>query len=520
MPKRRTGSGKRRAAPVVRLAANPDRLLDDFEDAMLAGDRERMEVVTEQLWKARGQVTEALTERLIDGRARIPAIAFELLGSFAGQRAATHLRRIAANRDVADIVRLGAHRRAGWPERSEAKRRREFLATLHEPDQTLITAIDQARSFWPPEMEILEEVYGYLAVLPSNRRQAVVSRAVDQLGAATAWLLRALLHDDDPAVQRLALRELTRMREPGSAGSVGRLARTTGEDELRAEAIAAGQRLRLQVVDAEVADEADEPLPFPEVDRALLSMIDGSGGQVILVVRRWSTGLLSFVDIFHQDDWGIKGVFGASRTQEENAEGVIEGLEEAGIDLVEVDLATVRGTVDRALGVNAATGHRVPPAFELWEPLLHDTYPPADDEPLAAAELDDAPSAGRRDLVAKGGELAAHPWFESWGFDVPRTSAAMAHAPPPKGGRLTDRQYRPLIEQLVDPPTCAAFRRRLRRQAWLFEQDGERRERDVSLATAADLAAAGPADLAKQPFLRGLIEQSVRHVVGELFYGL
>jgi len=85
-------------------------------------------------------------------------------------------------------------------------------------------AVDQARAFWPLEMEILEEVLGYLAVLPVERRQAIVSRAVDQLGPGTNWLLRALLHDEDRLIQKLALDELvrlipTRRERGGESGS-------------------------------------------------------------------------------------------------------------------------------------------------------------------------------------------------------------------------------------------------------------------------------------------------------------
>jgi hypothetical protein len=102
---------------------------------------------------------------------------------------------------------------------------------------------------------------------------------------------------------------------------------------------------------------------------------------------------------------------------------------------------------------------------------------------------------------------------------VPATAAAMAGSPPPKGGRLTDRQYRPLVEQLVDGPARARFRQRLRRQAWLFERDGDDLSRDLSLATAAHLAQAEPAELVKQPFLRALIDRSVGQVVEAMLSG-
>jgi hypothetical protein len=493
-----------------------ERLLDAIDEALLAGEQERVRSLVEQLWGIRGRVPEALTSRIIGGRSQMPAFDFELLGGFAGARAPTYLRRIANNTDVEDIVRFGAQRRAGWPEHGQTARRRKFLASLRDPDETLVVAVDQASHYAPPEMEILEEVLGYLAVMPVEARETLVRRMADQVSDGAIWLLRALLHDDAPAIQRLALAELLRMKEPSSAGAASRLARTTHDEELRSEATAVGQRLRLQVVSA---DRSDETLPFGRLDRALLSLVDGDGGQVIIVVRDWGTGAFSFVDLFHNDHYGLKGVFGASRATPEKVEDLFQGLEEVDLDLVEVDLATARGVVERAIGVNATSGNRIPPNFELWEPLLHDSYPPAGSEPLADAELDDAPYAGRRDLVNAGRELIAHPWFESWGFDTARTSAVMAGVPRPTGRRLTDRQYRPLIETLADPPTLAVLRKRLRRQAWLLDRDGEEWLRDVALATATDLANAAPPALAKQPFLRALVDSSVERVLQEYFFG-
>src|SRR5262245_9661929 len=78
-------------------AAELDQLLDRFEEAMLAGRAAEAQALSEQLWEQRAGVPAALTARLRAGRARIPMLAFELLGSFAGEEASAYLKQIAAD---------------------------------------------------------------------------------------------------------------------------------------------------------------------------------------------------------------------------------------------------------------------------------------------------------------------------------------------------------------------------------------------------------------------------------------
>ncbi len=93
----------------------------------------------------------------------------------------------------------------------------------------------------------------------------------------------------------------------------------------------------------------------------------------------------------------------------------------------------------------------------------------------------------------------------------------MQHVPGPSGSRLTERQYRPLIAQLVEPALRARLRQRLRRQAWLLDRNGDSRARDLALAVAAQLAEGTPGDLARLPFLRRLVQRSVADVLATAF---
>jgi hypothetical protein len=80
---------------------------------------------------------------------------------------------------------------------------------------------------------------------------------------------------------------------------------------------------------------------------------------------------------------------------------------------------------------------------------------------------------------------------------------------------MTDRQYRPFVDALIDDATRERFRQRLRRQAWLLGELGDEQERDRALAVAAALA--DGRGLAANPFLRGMIEASIANFVAALF---
>jgi hypothetical protein len=501
----------RRTAPV----SDVERLLGDVDAAIEAGDPAKLEPALAALWAVRRGLPEAITRRLITGQVAIPAFSFQLLQGFAGPQAPKYLKRVAADRTVPDIVRWGAQRRAGWPERGEAKRRLAFLATLTDAVGALGMAAAEASSAWPPQGEILQEVVGYLVAMPSAERRAALGRLVADLGEDAAWLLHAVLHVPDPAAQRYVLGELVRLRDTGAAGPIERLARTTPDAALRDEATAALQRLRLHVVGEAAPPETD---PIPPVDRALMSIVDGVGAQIVIVVRDLGPGGFALADFLLKEGVGIKDTFGLTQVPADEIEELVEGFAAEAVDLVPVDLPAVRGALAVGLAVNAATSQPLPTKFELWEPFVHEAYPPAADEAVTLPELDDSPYASRADLLRQSGRLADHAFFLSWAFDTAETSLAMIAAPPPTSGRSTDRQYGPMIEQLMTPAARARLRERLRRQAWLLERAGDTATRDLALAVAAALPGTPPAALARLPFCQRLVENSVLQFADEMFF--
>lgn len=500
---------RKRAAARVTGAAALERLLDQLDEGLLNGEQQVVEAALPRLLEEPSDTPEVLTQRLISGRARVPGFAFEMLSGFAGPDVVSYLERIAAAREAEDLVRFGARRRLGWQEQGEGKERLAFLETLTDPDDTILRVTTQATESWPQNSQTFQEALGYLVAMPARRRQALTARIVEGSEPPLPWLLHALLHAKDKGTQRLAIQALASGDAPGADGPLARLALTTGDARLQAEAEVAARTARTSM---------DEPQPFPPVDQALLSMLDGDGGQVALVVREIAEGICLVTNIFHNEQVGVKGTFGSVWLPKDETEAMIEELEDGGIAMIEVPLAAVRGALVGALVINAAVGAGVPPAYELWEPHIHDTYPPAPDEPILATTLDDAPYVGRADLVARGESLYAHPFFQNWGFDLEVTSTAMEGVPPPLDGVLTDQELDPLTLLLATPEMRARFRDRLRRQAWLLDHLDDATTRDLALATAAALTTDDQAAVVAMPFLRALVAASVQQVMIGFYY--
>lgn len=503
----------------VTTAAEVDELLDRFEAALLAVDRAQIEATSQRLWESSETSTlpaEAITRRLIAGTSRAGVMAFSMLEIVAGENAPVYWQQIFDNRDTPDLTRFAARRRYGWPQRGAAKLRREFLETLRDPEGTLAAAVQVADAGPTTDGEVLEEVLGYLTALSSERRRAAVTRIVEEAGRSALRLLHALLHVNDAATQRQALAQLVAWREPGSIGPVERLAATARTKAVKAEAEKTLSRLRLRDVTAG-GNEVELGKPLPPVSAAYLSPLDGDGGQIAVIIRQPAAGVYSFLNVFHNEPFGIKDTIAKQIVPAEMLDEMMEDFQIAQLELIDVGPTAVRGAMVRAAEVNAAMRKAIPPVYEIWEPFLHDAEPAPADEEIVIPELDDAPYAGRDDLLGESDELLDHLWFAAWGFPYDEVIQTMTQSPAPTRGRLTERQIRPFVERFMTPAMCAKLRSRLRRQAWLLDRVGDTTERDQALAVAASLVDAAPEKLVRNRFVRKLVRVSVE-TAAEMFY--
>ncbi|HUZ02339.1 MAG TPA: hypothetical protein VMU89_18495 [Thermomicrobiaceae bacterium] len=483
--------------------AEVDAAVAELEAATLARDADRVTAPLERLWSSRTQAANAIVERVAGGRSQAAGMLMEILGTLAGERGPALLRKIARSPDAPDIVRFGAQRRAGWAEYGETSRRRTFLKTLGDPEGTLIAALGEATNQGLTQPMIGQEVVRYVPAMSREQRRGLVERASRERGAQATPLLHALLQLDDRETQRLAVAALDRLGSLASAGPLERLASTTMNRELSEAARTAARVCRERGADDLVLDLA------PPIARAYLSTIDGSGGRMIVFARAIAPDVFMLLNLLHVDTWGLKGVIGAVPLPMSVLDEMVENIEETTMALVQVDPAAARGALAQALEDSAATHFPIPLEFEVWEPFLHDRWPPTSDEPVVIPELDDDPYAGRSDLLLRGADLLGNPLFESWALDPFRLQLTLEALPPPRRGVLGQREYAAIVKGTLDAEQRALWRRRLRRQAWLADETDDARARDLALAVAASLDRATPADLSTQVFWQVMVQRGL-----------
>lgn len=513
MPQRNRGTGK-----LLPLGARHPRYaeveqtIDAVLHALTSGTPEANDTILDDLLAEDDDVQElALTileKRLSSSRADFPVAALDLLNVFEFADPFDAWDRIAAARGASDVLRMGARLRTGWPDDSIARKRVSFLKSMRGGDQALVELVSQGCLGWPMQAELLDEAFSYLEAIPAARRQVVVTQIAAEVGPMSLLLLHAVLHMDDPPLQRVALQEVERFGQPVSIRSVERLASTSLDDSIREAAAAVAAVLR-----ANPAREPLAPRVLPEVTMSAVTATTASGNQSVSVYRAWSPSIQVMTQLVTSAESGVIGSYGVSQILEGDIEIARAEHQRLGMEVVDVPIDVTRGVVLHGERRSVRHGRPIPPRFELWEPLLHDTWPPAADEPVTIPLLDDADFRGERKLVRASAALCDHPLFATWMFDDATTSVAMESVEPPRRGKWTNRQYEPLIRQVVSIPVRNTLRQSLQLQAWLLDHLGEHQLRNTALAVSASLVSATSVELVEHPFLRRMMEETVATIL-------
>lgn len=498
--------------PLAQRSGEIERDLAIIEQAFDTGESDETTAALDRLASREKGVPAAILARLIGGRSTQPALLIDFLTLFAGERAPTFLRSAANDVAAPDLARFSAQLRLGWEPATEAKRRKSFLGTFHDPIVMLTDAADEGTRIWPPNGDSLQEVVGFFAVMPGKQVQQSLHEIVQRLGPRAIILLHAALHLPDPAVQRLAIQQLVGLRDAGAPPALDRLVRTTRDPSLREVARSAAAELR-GLPRRQLSPP--EPVELPELEECYLSPFDGVGAQVVFVSRAMADEACMFAHFLIRDDHGVKEVGAGGLASRDERDEAIDIFVEDGVPMIEIDLTTARQAIHQGIAFNAATGKPIPPAYEIWDLFLHDSYPPAD-APEAPAELDDTPFLGKK-LPRNARTFFDHAYLEQFLLPAEPILDAMEAVPPPDDpNRWDEPHYRGLIERVMTPEVIAELRGRLRRQAWVLDVAGEDVTRDRALTFAASLANDDQNALTRNPFVRELIRRSAYTALAEL----
>jgi hypothetical protein len=488
--------------------------LDEIFDAVMSRDSDRLKGIMADLMVVPSFAPDVITKRMIEGRERAPGIVLAILSDIAQDRTPIYLQRIAKSRDAPDNVRYEAQRMLGWDALREDKRRVGFLNSLRDPYGTLAASTDAVGGIWPVRVEALPEIEAYLSALEPPARHEALDRIIDEAGWNAIPLLHGLLHGNDPIAQTRVIDALAAFRFSASPGPLRRLAATSDSDEVRRRV---QDVLRDVTFDRDQSpDDSDEsfprhgPYPFAW---ARVTRVDPDGRQSLWVTREVGEGIFESTNFYVNTPDGIEEINRIDRLPLDMLEQDIQAIEGTLAPTTEIGLAAARGIVSAAVERFVAAGRIFPFEFEMYEPLIHDTYPPALDEVVVVPALDDGAFADRADLRERGAELLDHPLFNEWALDFEHVLATIGRNLPSDPATIDeasdDAAFDALPAQLLDGDTRLQISDALRRQAWLLDQHGDSDERDIALALAAWLPVAGGDDLAENGFVAGVVQVSL-----------
>jgi hypothetical protein len=298
-----------------------------------------------------------------------------------------------------------------------------------------------------------------------------------------------------------------------AAGALDDLARTTSRRALRQEALAAAAHLR----------DAGRP-GFPElppVYRALASLVDGAGAQLLLLCRRVDEQSVGFATFMWQDDAGLRQVLGTWRMPAADFDNMLTGMEAQDAPLVGADVGYLRAAVQVAKELTVRHRKPYPPECAAWELLLG---PPGPEESPARLEAEMPawqPGEQERLLEAAPG-LLARAEFINWFFDAdelaphtPQVRTVLARRPRFERVRTLGAQIADAaLPGLASPEVIALLAARLRRQARLLQRRDEHQAARIALAVAATLGPPASIPPERHPFLREMVVRGVAAAAG------
>jgi len=492
-----------------KVAGLVDRFIEGFaSDKMNIEDGEQIIAQLEGLSdEAVPYAARKLTS--LDEDARVAVLV--LLRELGDARAVRPLRRMLRQPDYSDreklmviqtLEALGTpideatfHRVIADPEALVKNSMQQMLATIQDPEQ--VEAFLGVMGESPPEMLGLY-VHEMLAPLADRR---------------LLLLLTTLFHNESDDVIVAAIDAVERMKEPATISLLEERAQYDPSPVVRHAAENAALRLRTRI-----GAPSEESLPLPWIVpsplplvHCLLCTMDGSGGQVLLVVREQPDGNLQTLDLMFNDHEGIKDCFSLV-LDEDGLEEMVDSFGSA--DFVDVSLERARAEVARAYQVTFDARRRLPPALMAWKGWLEGDDPrPVDEFPLPSLE----PSR-QAELLAECAELLDLEEFDFWFFNPDEVKPFISrYRKLFRKGLAEDgnAEFEALLDQAIKSLVDEKYRRlladRLRRQAWLLAQLYE--DEEMPLWALAAAVALEEGVVIEHPFLREMMDYSFINAV-------
>lgn len=341
--------------------------------------------------------------------------------------------------------------------------------------------------------------------------RAFVQRLVAGGDERAVAVLVPLLHSADEPVVHLAIEALGRL---GSARARPALVERLNFDPRAEVRRAAAEALaRLPEGEGTAAEEAQLPL-----HAAYLTVVDGAGGQMALVARRWDADELASFHVIFDDTRGVVESFGFASEPASEFVDTLDDLEDDGLTPVAVPLAEIQTAIADAYQKALEQRGRVSVTFVAWRSFL------AGDDPreIPPVQLPAVDLQTDFEVFAECHRLLDLDEFGTWYFEPAEISGAIdrlrklqrRRGEPDYVGRVVGL-VRQTLNQLFTPDRRQQFQQRLERQAplllRLYDDPIHARR---ALAAAAGLAEEAGMPVSEHPLLQEMLVRSLEEALG------
>jgi len=353
--------------------------------------------------------------------------------------------------------------------------------------------------------------------LPIQRNPEALSAMANGQDVRVLPLLLCLLPAIEDDVVVGAIEALKVLQEPASIQILEERARYDPSPKVRQAAQEAVAYLTAEAPSRPPSILELPIAPLPLV-RCLISTVDGSGGQIMLIIREGPDGQDTYLfwDLMFNDREGIKDCFGGQSDDADEIEATItEELAEMGMQMVEISLGRARAEIEQAYQTTLQAGRRLPLSYMAWGSWVQGE----DTERVEVFPLPELRAHEQDELLASCGELADLEEFGSWFFNPEELLGLESEFQQLMTGVETDDEIESLISQAVSSIVDAPYRRRLRerlhRQAWLLAQIYDEDEiPKLALAAAAGLSDDAGLPPEDHPLLREMMLDSFFNAIG------
>jgi len=353
--------------------------------------------------------------------------------------------------------------------------------------------------------------------------EALLTRPLDHIRASIHTLVAAndpraipvlvpLLHALDLPVVQTAIEALVALGDSTARPALEERLRYDRRPEVRR----AAREALARIPDGPTTLVEDPVLPL---EAAYLTVVDGAGGQMALIARRWPAGDVAVLHVIFDDVQGLREAFGFPAQPPADFTETLDDLEDDGLTPVELPLETICAVLEEAYQRSLERQGHAPVEYVAWRAFLNDDDP----RNLPEVALPQVRLPGDSQFLIESDQLLDLDEFKSWYFEpheIRRAIDRLHRLQRYERGKAYERQavalIRRTLNKLLDPETRQRFRRRLERQAELLARiyADDLTVSARCLAAAAGLAEDSGVPISEHPLFQRMLVRSLEEALG------